>query len=172
MTLRRKQFVHPNYEGKTIKVGLEGGEAVTIKPIRPTVIIEQVGNWYDAEAIHLWFVRNVMHGKNEPNEVIVTRQQLCKLLEDAREVVKRSTLISKPSFLRRTLGKLGATDEKTSDQVIVDTSTARKLLPVSGKSNRHTYDEQYLYDLHETISILIEALEGYPDALFSYSASW
>ena len=171
MTLLRKQFAHPDLESKTIKVGTEAGDEVIIRPARPTVLTEEMGKWYGAEHIHNWFARNVRNGNKDQGEVIVTRAQLCKLLEDAREVVKRSYLIPSKSFLGRTFGK-GATDENSGGQVIVDTSLARKLLPVSGRLLGRKYDEQYMYDLHHTISILLEALDASPDAYYSYLASW
>ncbi len=172
MTLRRKQFAHPELDTKTVKLGIHGGEDVVIKPVRPTVVIEEIGRWKNADQIHNWFVRNVMFGKNEPGEVVVTRQQLCKLLEDVREVVKRSHLIPKRTFFGRKLGRGTTEGDQSGNQVIVDTSSARKLLPVSGRFFGSGYDEQYMYELHETISILLEALEGHPDAYYSYQASW
>jgi hypothetical protein len=171
MTLLRKQFAHPDMESNTIKVGAEGGEELVIRPSRPTILTEEMGKWHGADQIHNWFTRNVRNGNKEQGEVIVTRAQLCKLLEDSREVVKRSYLIPSKSFLGRAFGK-GASDETSGGQVIVDTSLARKLLPVSGRMLGRKYDEQYMYDLHHTITILLEALDASPDAYYSYRASW
>lgn len=171
MVLLRKQYANPDLEGKTIKVGTEGGDGIVIRPLRPTVLTEEMGRWDNADHIHNWFVRHVRGGKNEPGEVMVTRAQLCKLLEDTREVVKRSYLIPSRSFFGRKLGKGGA-DENADGTVIVDTSSARKLLPVSGRYFGRKYDDQYMYDLHHTINLLIESLDASPDAYYSYQASW
>ena len=171
MVLRRKQFAHPDTEQKTVKVGTEGGEDVVIRPLRPMVIIEEMGRWQDAEQIHNWFVRNVRGGNKEQGETIVSRAQLCKLLEESREVVKRSHLIPTKSFFGRKLGR-GSSDDLSDGHVIVDTTYARKHFPVSGRLFGRKYDEQYLYDMHHTINMLIEALDASPDAYYSYQASW
>jgi hypothetical protein len=171
MALFRKQYANPDLESKTLKVGIDGGDGIVIRPTRPTVLTEEMGRWDNADQIHNWFVRNIHNGKNEPGEMIVTRAQLAKLLEDTREVVKRSYLIPSRTFFGRKLGK-GISDESPDGTVIVDTSAARKLLPVSGRFLGRKYDEQYMYDLHQTINILLEALDANPDAYYTYQASW
>lgn len=171
MKLLRKQFAHPDTESKSINVGIQGGEALAIRPSRPAVYTEEMGTWSGADQIHNWFVRNVRNGNKDQGEVIVTRAQLCKLLEDVRAVVKQSYLIPTHTFFGRKLGK-GVSDENAGGNVIVDTSLARKLLPVSGRFLGRKYDEQYMYDLHHTIGILLEALDAHPDAYYSYMASW
>lgn len=171
MALLRKQYANPELEGKTIKVGSVGGDEIVLRPLRPTVLTEEMGRWDDADQIHNWFIRHVGGGKNEPGEVMVTRAQLCKLLDDTREVVRRSYLIPSRTFFGRKLGK-GMSEEHTDGNLIVDTTTARKLLPVTGRFFGRKYDDHYMYDLHQTINILIEALDASPDTYYTYQASW
>lgn len=171
MSLFRKQYANVDKDNKALKIDTDRGERISVRPYRPTILVEEIGRWDDAEHIHNWFVRNVRGGSNEQGEVIVTRAQLCKLLDDAREVVKRSQLIPSRSFFGRGFGK-NATDDITDGQLIVDTSAARKFLPVTTRFLGRKYDDQYMYDLHHTISILLEALDGDPDAYYTYQASW
>lgn len=171
MTLFRKQFSHPEMENKKIKISTDRGEELTIRPLRPTILTEEIGSWDDAEHIHNWFVRNVRGGVNEQGEVMVTRTQLTKLLEDVRQVVKQSQLIPSRSFFGRTFGR-GAADDTSDGQLIVDTSVARKLLPVTNRFLGRKYDDQYMFDLHHTITMLLEALDAEPDTYYTYQASW
>lgn len=106
------------------------------------------GYWRKANHIHKWFVDNVQNGVDECEEHEVSREQMEQLLS----VCKR---------------------------VIADPKTGEELLPTSGGFffGSTDYDEYYLSDVEETISILEEILspeneEKYIFVDFYYRSSW
>jgi hypothetical protein len=161
----------------TVKLG--GKKHPTINPSRITNIIEEVGYWRKANAIHRWFVEKVQDGKDECQESCVTRTQLQELY-DACVLVRDNTKLKK--------GKVnnGYTFEKKVEKpiladgkVVADPSVAEALLPTqSGFFFGGTdYDEYYMEDINNTIKILEPELKlEYPRGVYEpdyyYRASW
>ena len=99
------------------------------KPKEDTI---DVGYWRKANQIHNWFVENVQNGVDDCGEYTVSPSQLKELLEICKQI------------------------HETKDPKI-----AKTLLPTTegfffGSTD---YDEDYFYDIKETITILTNVLE-------------
>ena len=129
-----------------------------IKPERVTTIIEKVGYWRKANAIHGWFVKNVQAGQDDCDEYPVRIRQLKELLD---------------------------TVNKTIEAYRRDPKSCAEILPVTEGFffGDYEYDEWYLEDLEETKVILTEALTEAVDwenvdridsvwHSFTYCSSW
>lgn len=102
----------------------------------------EIGYWRKANAIHKWFVDNIQGGVDNCATYYLDKTDLLKLKE-------------------------------TCEQVLKDMSLAEKLLPTQeGFFFGNTeYDEDYIYDLKETIKICEWALNKEYD-WFEYNSSW
>ncbi len=119
------------------------GEKTHVKPERISHIIEEVGYWRKANAIHSWFVENVQSGDDRCELSSVSREQLTELLALVNEVLNNRTraeelLPSQAGFF------FGSTE----------------------------YDEYYFEDLKLTKEILENALEDNDKSKFYYQSSW
>lgn len=123
----------------------KGGKEVNTSNIR--YIVEEVGYWRKANAIHKWFVDNVQNGNDDCGEYTVTNEQLDKLKSICEAVLKEL--------------------EKG------ETSLAESQLPTkSGFFFGDTdYGQYYKADLEDTIKICDMALSE-PRAQLTYSSSW
>ena len=84
MYLNRKTFVGAQYEHRNVKGCIElekNGKPIPIVLSRVSEIVESVGYWRKANAIHQWFVDNVQHGVDDCREYLVERGQLQTLLD-------------------------------------------------------------------------------------------
>jgi len=122
----------------------KGGEPhPNIKSDRVKYIIEEVGYWRKANAIHKWFVDNIQNGKDDCGRYTVTREDLSNLLNLCDEVVKNKdnayrSLPTQSGFF------FGGTD----------------------------YDEWYYRDIEETIKIIEDCLSDDNAEEFEYTSSW
>lgn len=114
----------------------------TVEPSRVTYVIEDVGSWRKANAIHRWFVENVQDGNDDCHTYEVSRDQLQALL---RSVV---TVLAHPDMAVHLL--------PTQEGFFFGSVE---------------YDEYYVEDLRETKRILNEALAD-TGADFEYCSSW
>jgi len=121
----------------------KGGEVVkNIDPAKIQTIVEEIGYWRKANAIHKWFVDNVQDGVDECQRSYVDSAQLGILLESVERVLADHSLA--PELLPTQSGFFfGGTE----------------------------YDEWYFKDLEDTKSILTAALEQQAGD-FYYRASW
>ena len=72
---------------------LKGGKPRSdIKPERISEIVEEVGYWRKANAIHAWFVKNVQDGNDDCGEYYASVEKLSELLGLVNEVLKASKL--------------------------------------------------------------------------------
>lgn len=113
-----------------------------VDPTRVCAIVEDIGSWRKANAIHRWFVTNAQDGQDDCRPAEVSRDQLRALLRSVITVLAQPERA--PDLLPTQGGfYFGATD----------------------------YGAGYLDDLRETQHILLQALatEG---GTFAYSASW
>jgi len=141
------EWVKPEYRAE-IKMTKGGKEADTSK-IR--YIVEEVGYWRKANAIHKWFVENVQNGEDDCGEYEVSQEQLKELRD----------LCAKAKYTM----EMG------------DHSVAQKELPThSGFFFGDTgYGEYYIEDLNSTIEIIDRILVSKDQNLmstFMYSSSW
>lgn len=182
MYLNKKIYVsHHDWEengpNSDLKItGLEGwskGETVAVDPKRVKYIIEQVGYWRKANAIHAWFVKNIQEGKDECQESYVSQEQMKELLETVNKVLESIELV--PAKINAgTVFKGGVREELFEDgETVKDYSLAHALLPVQegfffgGKD----YDQWYVADLKTTKAILEEAVKD-EQGEYYYQASW
>lgn len=90
MYLSRKTYVqrweHQSPDEKYLVTVERGGKPTDIDPERVTYIIEQMGYWRKANAIHRWFVENTQGGVDECRESYVADEQLAELLDLCRRV--------------------------------------------------------------------------------------
>jgi hypothetical protein len=153
MYLNKKTYIGATYDhnkitGKITLSNEKGKFPINLK--RVTYVIEEVGYWRKANAIHNWFVDNVQDGKDECQESYVETKQLQELLDICLKVSADHSLANE--LLPTGSGCFfGSTD----------------------------YDEWYFDNITDTIEILKQVLKEakeelekgfYPD--FVYQASW
>lgn len=159
MFLSRKHYV-ARLNGTHIDPITSGDEILPIDPERVSYVIEEVGYWRKANAIHHWFVTNVQNGEDDCNPYSVSIQQLKELLhlcEATYQVIK------------------------SVNGTISNKEEVAQLLPtLTGFFFGSTdYDEGYVYDLEYTIDLLKRVI-GEDDKLrekewyteYEYRASW
>lgn len=133
-----RDYLEPEYRYE-ISI-TKGGNPIDTSRIK--LIVEEVGYWRKANAIHNWFVNNVQDGRDECQRSYVSREQLQELLELVEKVLKDPGLA--PELLPTRSGFFfGGTD----------------------------YDEMYFKDLEDTKVILETALAEEGGNLY-YHASW
>lgn len=82
MYLRKRIYIAAEYEHRNVVAKVEitiAGREVKIDPKKIYEIVESVGYWRKANAVHNWFVTNVQGGKDECQESDVSIQDLKKL---------------------------------------------------------------------------------------------
>lgn len=174
MFLNKRQYVGNKWKDKKDRVEVvDKSGKLKVKPERLQYVIEEVGYWRKANAIHQWFVTNVQDGKDDCKEYDVSREQLEELLEVVNKVLA-STKLVKGKVHNGTVHSNGKTRELYEDgKIVKDASVAEELLPAqSGFFFGSTdYDQYYIQDLEYTKGILTEVLaeEGKD---FTYQSSW
>jgi hypothetical protein len=178
MYLYRKHYVknweHMKPEERHTVTVKKGGNTTTIKPERICEVVEEVGYWRKANAVHEWFVQNVQDGVDDCKEYSVSREQLQELLDRCRKVIASSKLVD---------GKIANGYRYENDRwvpnvengrVIEDPSVAKVLLPTQegfffGSTD---YDQYYFEDIEATEKMLTELLNEPEDGFFYYQSSW
>ena len=124
------------------------------------MIIERIGYWRKANAIHKWFVENVQDGEDDcryHNEV--TKETLEELLNVCNTVFENCKLVPTANGF-----------------VVKDNSIAEKLLPTtSGFFFGGTdYDKWYVEDIKNTIKLINMVLEttDFENQMVYYYSSW
>lgn len=114
-------------EPELFKIKVERGLGTTIEPERISYIIEEVGCWRKANAIHQWFVDNVQEGVDDCKEHYVTEANLKELLLLVRSVLENNKLAPKllPTqsgffFGSTDYGEFYIEDLKLTKQIIED----------------------------------------------------
>lgn len=145
-----------------------------INPDRVQTIVEQVGYWRKANAIHAWFVRECGKGVDECQEIYVPREKLEELLNTVETVLGAIQLEDGEvnNGWEYTKGVKKPIIEK--GKVVVNPAVAEELLPTqSGFFFGGTdYDQWYVEDLKATQKIIKEALAEGDGGDFHYRASW
>jgi hypothetical protein len=153
MFLQKSTYVqnwdhNPPEEKFTVTVEQNGKLVEHIKPERVSYIIENVGYWRKANAIHKWFVDNVQDGSDDCKEYHVGKTQLEELLELCKQIKEDNTkaeelLPTQEGFF------FGGTE----------------------------YDEFYFEDIKNTIEMLESLLSedtgnGFYESDYIYQSSW
>ena len=113
-----------------------------IKNEKISEIVEEIGYWRKANAIHKWFVDNIQDGNDDCGEYRVNEEQLNKLLKLCE------TVIANPGMAYKIL--------PTEDGFYFGSTD---------------YDEYYHQDIKDTKAIIEEALKDPSNEVY-YSSSW
>ena len=143
-----------------------------------SMIIERVGYWRKANAIHKWFVENIQDGNDDcqyHNEI--TKEALEELLNICNRVLDSCELVPTKVESGYHINKNGDRLYKYTDGFAVeDISVASELLPTqSGFFFGGTgYDEWYVEDIKNTIEIINTVLEttDFEKQMVYYCSSW
>jgi hypothetical protein len=154
-------------------ITIKGPEAINIKPERIKYIIEEIGCWSKANAIHAWFVANVQDGEDDCKENYVSMENIKDLLDTCEKVLKASKLIEGQIMESYTFDKNGEKITKMiAGKVIENTAIAEEFLPTSAGFffGGTDYEECYVEHLKNTIKILKKAIAS--PGNYYYCSSW
>ena len=123
----------------------KNGKSSSINSEKIAYVIEQVGYWRKANAIHMWFVNNIQSRKDDCGEYYVSFEKLQELRDTCQAVIDNPDLAEE------------------------------KLPTASGFFFGGTgYGDCYFEDIAETIKILDEALKADNEdhSTYYYRSSW
>ena len=171
-----KRWKHDKKEHRHyVSVKLGSKVHPSIQPKRISEIVEEIGYWRKANAIHAWFIKNCADGDDDCREIYVSRSQLQELLDSVNEVL--DNVVLKTGIVENGQALKDGEWEPILEEgkYIENIDVARDLLPTEegfffGSTN---YDQWYHMDLELTKEILDDALAE-PDntGSFYYRASW
>ena len=151
MYLKKHIYIGAEFEHRKINGIIKvraGKKEIPVNFKKVSYIIEEVGYWRKANAIHNWFVKNVQNGVDECQEAYVDTEKLEELLKLCKDVRK---------------------DHRRAHKL---------LPCVEGFFfGSYDYDKYYFQDICQTIKILQDVLKskdenGYIDGDIYYRASW
>ena len=154
----------------------KGGKPIApyeIDPQKITYLIQEVGYWRKANAIHRWFVENVQDDQDDCKEYWINREKLRELLDIVDKVLAASELVT-GKIRNGTMYENGKAMAVIEDgQNIKDPSLAKELLPTQGGFffGSTDYNQWYYDDLLNTKRILEDALAD-PYGEYYYQSSW
>ena len=146
-------------------------------------IMEQVGYWRKANAIHNWFVKNVQEGVDDCKDYYVSLESLKELLDLCLEVKEKA--IIKEGKIQNGY-HIGENGEKIYNMIdgrfIENAEEIANILPTTdgfffGSTD---YNEYYMQDIDYTIDLIQGLLKeeeeikklGFYSSEFVYSSSW
>ena len=140
-------------------------------------IMEQVGYWRKANAIHNWFVDHVQDGEDDCDYHQEVTQGVLYDLLTACETVLASCEMEEGKIKNGYTFKNGEEIANfVEGKYVKDTNVAEKLLPTaSGFFFGSTdYDEYYIEDIKSTIDIVTRVLEttDFEKEMLYYVSSW
>lgn len=140
---------------------------------RVQYILEEVGYWRKANAVHQWFVNNIQDGIDDCRSYYVSAEQLQALLDTVNKVLEASELVEGKVANGQTFKDGKFVPILEDGKYIKDSTVAEELLPATegfffGSTD---YDQYYYQDLVNTKQILEEALKD-PAGEYEYTASW
>lgn len=145
MYLTKEIYIGAKHNHRNVNLEIKGTDfsgpiLVDNKKVRS--IIEEVGYWRKANAIHNWFVQNIQDGKDECEKHYVPYEKLTELKKLCEQILE------------------------TKDHKLIED----KLPPTTGFFFGSTeIDEHYFSDLVDTIAI-IDSLN--PNGEYYYQSSW
>lgn len=150
-----------------------------IQPSRVAYVIEDVGYWRKANAIHKWFVDNVQDGEDNNKESYVSKEDLQNLLKIVDTLLEKLVLVDGKVKNSTTYNKEHPEGDINWEKgkVIKNPALAQKLLP-TGEGfffGSYEYDEWYYKDLQDTKKILESAVKDYDtkdSVSIYYESSW
>lgn len=139
-------------------------------------IIEEIGYWRKANAIHKWFVDNIQDGEDDCGYYEVASEQLEELL-DICKLIKQKCVLKKGKIANGYRFENGKEVPIMEDgEYIENPEVAAEYLPTQsgfffGGTN---YDQWYMSDIEDTIDILTKVLEetDFDKQMVVYTSSW
>lgn len=175
MYLSKRVYVGANYEHRNVKGTIyithgQDNEEIKVNFKRVSYIIEDIGYWRKANAIHKWFVENVQDGEDNCKEYYVSYDKIRELLDVCKEVKKSIKLVDDTDIPKE--------QEGYYSKKIEDPTIAQELLPTTKGFffGDTSYNEWYLRDIEDTIEICKNVLKdgeenNFQDDLY-YQSSW
>lgn len=183
MYMSRKIYIGGNYEHNEVTGTIDiqkKGQPIRITLNKVSEIVEQVGYWRKANAIHNWFVKNVQDGNDDCGEYEVSKQDVLKLLSECKKVMSSSKLVE--GVIKNGEQLVGGVWVPIPEEGknIENSEIAEKLLPTkSGFFFGGTdYDQYYYNDIKYTVELLEEIIAYEPadkdffENSYYYSSSW
>lgn len=129
----------------------------------------EVGYWRKANQIHKWFVDNCQDGKDECQDSYVSREDLEKLRNTCKKVLK---ILSEQKMVKTKFKDKHNQDH--DEPIYQDTEEIEKILSTSGGFffGGTEYDEYYKSDIENTIKIINKCLKLPEEWSFEYHSSW
>lgn len=139
-------------------------------------IIEEVGYWRKANAVHKWFVDNIQGGNDDCGYYEVSSGQLKELLNICK-LIKQKSVLKKGKIANGCRFENGKEVPIMEDgEYIENPEVAAKYLPTqSGFFFGHTeYDQWYMENIEDTIDILTKVLKetDFDNKMVVYTSSW
>ena len=97
MYLTKKNYIGAEYEHRKVKGKVEitiDGKPVPITFDNIQYVIEKVGYWRKANAIHGWFVQNIQRGKDDCGEYFVPFEKLVELRNLCKSILRDTNLVT------------------------------------------------------------------------------
>jgi hypothetical protein len=139
-------------------------------------IIDQVGYWRKANAIHKWFVDTVQDGVDDCGSYEVSKNDLEQLLYICKLVKEHSRLGKGWVKTGEKYSENGWLPVYEEGECVIDSTIAETYLPTqSGFFFGGTeYDQYYFEDIDLTIKIITDVLEStdFDKEIIIYSSSW
>lgn len=178
MYLAKRQYVknwdHMKPEEKHTVTIRKAGKLVKA-PYQVKEVTYDVGYWRKANQIHNWFVNNVAENEDwDGDDVWVSKDDLKKLLDLCYQV-RKVAKIEKGMIQNGSRSTPNGWEPIMEEgETITNPEEVAAILPTqSGFFFGSTdYDQYYMLDIYNTITILEQALEDETDGDFYYSASW
>jgi len=182
MYLTKRTYLGLNHEHNRkdgIPLSIAGDEYAHIRPERVREIIEEVGYWRKANAIHGWLVKNVQDGVDDCKDYYVDEAKLRELLDAVNRVLTSTKLVPGTvntgySVVPNGAGGIIRTDHTEVGQILQDSTVAETLLPTTSGFffGGGDYDQYYWDDLVHTKRILENVLENETQGNIYYHSSW
>lgn len=176
MYLHRKTYVGNKWRKPEEQLKIVPAEkGKEIKQERVSEVVEEVGYWRKANAIHNWFINNCNNGDDDNcKEILVSKDDLQNLLVLVNKVLEASELIDAKVHNGDRGTPNGWEPIMEDGKVIKDPTVAMELLPTtSGFFFGSTdYDQYYIQDLLDTKKIIETVLAEDSDGDLYYEASW
>ena len=139
-------------------------------------IIEEVGYWRKANAIHKWFVDNIQDGEDDCGYYEVAPEQLEELLNICK-LIKQQSVMKKGKI---TVGYRFDNDKAVpimeDGEYIENPEVAEEYLPTQDGFcfGSAEYNQFYMENIESTIDILTKVLEetDFDKQMVVYSSSW
>jgi hypothetical protein len=172
-----KNWDHMDDDQRHQIVVKRGGKPVpkdVINTDKVSEVVEEIGYWRKANAVHAWFVRNVQNGEDDCKEYYVSREKATDLLEICQTIVRDCKLVKGKVSNGKRMKDDGTWEEIFVDgHVLSEPSVAHELLPTQAGFffGSTGYDEWYLDDIKQTIEIMNKALASTEGEIY-YQSSW